>query len=292
MTALDRIEALPLAMRHPAWRWNVALLLAADRDNAIIEEGRLLPEDPYISRALRFCRERQDPLSGAALFRDRYPALYEAYLINLSNNPHGGYKWQIEAMLMTDASFEDIANNYLLEGGVETVRTYSKLFFDISPYKEKELCVLANVFSSSLGGIRGIDDFDYTWKAFAYAKGYDNLLKFFRFKAGHRLPPALKKWFEESTQDRVAYGAYSTSGNLRNMYNHQALAVLDVASRYYTISNSVLQKVQDNDDDASIAAKQILGALQEVILNPKLEEQIAENNDPFEPITFTPVSKE
>jgi hypothetical protein len=292
MTALDRIEGLPVAMRHPAWRWNVALLLAADLDNEIARGTSIATDDHYIGRSLRFCKERQDPLSGASLFRSRYPDIYEAYLINMSNNPTGGYKWQIEAMLMTDVEYKEIANNFMLEGGEDTIRAYAKLFFDIETYRHKECCVLANVLSSSLAASRGMDDFDYTWKAFAYAKGYDNLRKFLKFKAGFSLPPNLRKWFDTATQDRVAYGAYSSSSNLRNMYNHQALAVLDVASRYYTVANGVANKLQNTDGDTSTAAKEILGALQEVILNPRLENKIAGTRDEFEPIIFTPVSKE
>jgi hypothetical protein len=289
MTALEAIEALPVSMRHPAWRWNASLLVVADRNIRPQEEANMSVLDHYVGRAIKFCREKQDPRTGSRMYKERYPDIYEAYLLNMCDNPNGGYKWQIEAMLMTDASLEDIADNYLLENGVDTIRAYARLFFDIEPYREKGLCVLGNVLSSSLASNRGIDDYDYSWKAFAYEKGYDNLLKFLKFKAGSRLPKVLKKWFDEMTQDRVTYGAYAASANLRNMYNNQAIQVLDVASRYYTVSNSIANKLNSGDEEAVLAAKQILGALQEVILNPNIEKQIADNNDPHEPIMFTPV---
>jgi hypothetical protein len=292
MTALERIEAVPIAMRHPAWRWNAALLVVADPNNNVDTAAVMETTDSYVSRAIKFCREKQNPVTSPRMYWARYADIYEAYLINMSANPNGGYKWQLEAMLMTGTDADTIAENYAFQGGADTVRAYAKLFFDIEPYREKELCVLGNVLSSSLAANIGIDDYDYSWKAFAYDRGYDNLLKFLRFRAGSRLPKALKKWFDEMTQDRVAYGAYSASANLRNMFNHQALQVLDVASKYYSVTHAILQNTPNDDNDASLAAKQILGALQDVILNPNIEQRVAENTDKHEPIIFSnpPVS--
>lgn len=293
MTPLERIEAVPLAMRHPAWRWNAALLAVADRANAVRSEAAF-KADAYITRAISFCKDKANPVTSPKAYWTRYPDIYEAYLYNMSANPNGGYKWQLEAMLMTDATPAEIADNYLFVAGEDTVRAYQNLFFDITPYKDKPCAILANVLASSLSASRGIDDYDYSWKAFAYHKGYDNLLQFLKFRTGARLPKVLKKFFDEMTQDRVSYGAFSASSQLRNMYNQQAISLLDVASKYYTVTHSILQKVRSEDNDASLAAQQILGALQEVILNPNIEQRIAENNDPHEPIIFSnsPVSNQ
>jgi hypothetical protein len=284
MMELDRVTTLPISMRHPAWRWNAALLVTADRDN--VSQALSLTKDQYIQKAVKFCRERATPSpSNRVLFTQRHPTVYEAFLINMSNNPNGGYKWQIEAMLMTQVSHAEIAANYMFEGGAETIAMYEKLFFDVAPYKDKPLCVLGNVLSSSLAANSGIDDYDYSWKAFAYSKGYPNLMEFFKFRTGSRLTKTLRKWFDEMTQDRVAYGAYSSSAKLRNMFNHQAMQVLDVASRYYSVSNSVMSKVNTGDNN-TLAAKQILDALQDVILNPNIEKKIASNTDAKEPLAY------
>ena len=64
------------------------------------------------------------------------------------------------------------------------------------------------------------------------------------------------------------------------------MQVLDVASRYYTVSNSVMSRINTGDNN-TVAAKQILDALQDVILNPNIEQQIASNTSAHEPIVFT-----
>jgi len=285
MISVSKVTAVPISMRHPAWRWNAALLVVADKGN--VSQSVSLCKDLDIREAVKFCNDKQRPIPvNHNMYVEKHRDVYEAYLINMSNNPNGGYKWQIEAMLMTGVDHATIASNYMFDHGAKTIATYEKLFFDISPYREKPLCVLGNVLSSSLSASTGIDDYDYSWKAFAYSKGYEDLLKFLSFRTGSRLTKNMRKWFDEMTQDRVAYGAFSTSAQMRNMFNQQAIQVLDIASRYYSISQTVANKLKNPQDGVTLAAKEVLAALQDVILDPNIEHRVANNTSREEPLLF------
>src|ERR1700722_10120981 len=109
--------------RDPAWSW----LAAVDRANS---SGRLPRRlDARMREAVRFGRELHRCKDGAAQRRlaKRRPAFVAAHALYAPEPP--GPRWELEARLLTDDPFEQVALDMGMSA--EAVATYHDLFFDV-----------------------------------------------------------------------------------------------------------------------------------------------------------------
>jgi len=277
MNALDMFLK-PVHMRNPSWRYNWAVYCAAapQLPTGMWRKDRLLLD------AALFLRDKSDKHVDPYDYISKYRLIYEAYLIYTHSNPMGGYRWIIEAMLTTGASDIDIAEQFPVDSGdgPEVIAIYRKLFYDIGPYLENDMAFMGNVLSTALSNQVDPFDCDYSWKVFAKNHTLPEVVDFFKFLSGGKLPKDKRKWFQEIVADRAAYHAYALSNNLRNLWDVQASIVVHEVSKNYVTAEGSAPPIQEH---SAKAAKQLMDTMAMVMQHPDIERKIAANTDAIEP---------
>lgn len=157
----------------PFWLWDLALKVSQLKPTP----GWVRKVDPFFRYLLKFIRRLNDAVFDgfdSIYLRNEFHELYEAHSIykNVSVN---SVRWLLEALLISNASFERIAE--LIPINKEVIEIYAKLFYDVKealPYR-------VFVFNAILGpAIRNCpaNDPDLAWKLFAFMGGTEVFVKF------------------------------------------------------------------------------------------------------------------
>jgi hypothetical protein len=281
---LVQLEALtPNYLRHPGWRWNIALRCFSEPGLSIeqaIREGRAAG-DQWLVDACRFYSQREDIVNQNPMYMTRYPAMFEAYLLHRHSAAEGGYHWLLEALLMTGASYEQIASVFNPLHGAETVEIYARVFFDIEVYRENPGNMLCTVLANAVRTPAAHVDTDFTWKVLALSQGFDAFRGFIDFLNGSRMPNQLAEELRAITEHRRLYANYHTTLTLRNAFRQEALTLASQVDQRYRIDKDKVGL--SSLELPHMAAKEILGALEEAITDPGVEDNIRENQRFTEP---------
>ena len=272
MTATQLL--LPTYMRQPNWRWNVALAYTAVPEYSDMH----VMSDPYLYAGIRFFREFRST-RNTMLLAKAYPDIFEAFLIYNNGNKPFGFRWFLEAYLMTDKTPQEISAEFNNRLQPQVIQSYAKLFFDVQDLLKDRIAVMATVLGSAMTMERGAQDYDYTWKSLAYEHGLDGMRDFIRFRSGNRLTPYLRAWFREIISDRYLFKAYALSADLRSDFFDQGLAIYNAVQQNWKIQDEQAKTARKGGDEAP---KQFLAGIQMILENPDLERAIDTNVDPIE----------
>ncbi len=164
------------ALRSPAWRWLRAVDLA-DSDRRVVQGS----DDKHVRAAVRFVRAlelvRSDRVK-ARLAR-RFPALHAAHALYAAGPSWP--RWELEARLLTDESFDRIGDRLGLSGA--TVEAYHDVFFDVRGRLDTYDWVAHHVLGRKVRVGLTEDDIDLVLKLYAYQGGVvvlDDLLAYYR----------------------------------------------------------------------------------------------------------------
>jgi len=255
-------------------------LVTAEKE--IREARRAL--DTHLVTACEFYGSRQEIVERNPEYIAKYPAMHEAFMIHLHAGNQGGYRWLVEAMLMTDATNKEIANEFCPLHGAETIEMYRKVYFDIDHYRERKANVLCSILAQSLAKTHAATDCDFTWKIIAYTQGFDAFREFVAFRAGGMLPDPIKTWFRDVSSFRRSYGEFNLTSSLRNMYRQDALAVLDHADRHWSMQNSAMAKnIAGTGSLTEETGRSVLESLEQALMDPSIPALVKEARTFYEP---------
>jgi hypothetical protein len=239
----------PEWMRSPSWRWSVVQSYLADPLKPYTE----VKCDKYLSEAVQFYKDRKKYLDNPAKLKKDHPESSLAFELYCANRP-GGWRWYLEALMMTDTSNEDIKKILKVDCPLDTLNIFQSMFFDVRPYRESEVAVYANILSTSRASITNFNNHDYTWKMFSYCWGAEDFIEQFCFKA--KEPNAEhRKWFRAVSGNNITVNTFHTTNDMRLLYNQQALEVIRTAQTFWTIAP------EDKQTAESIASNGVLSNL-------------------------------
>lgn len=257
------LESFPGYIRQPNWRWNVVMAYQADPG---LSEAYVI-RDPVLFNAVRFYRMfRGDNLNGSqkyTIVSRMFPEVLEAFVIYHNGSNGCGYRWALEAAVMTGESSEEIAKLFPFNGGAKTVETYVKMFFDVRDYLKSEMSLISSVLASSLSRDVDTSDYDFTWKSAAFYNGMDGLRALVRCRAGGRLTQKMRAWMREVINDRYLYRTYTLSSNMKKEYVEQSLALYSAVQTHWRIEDG-----KELVDDSDTVPKQFLEAVRMIVENP------------------------
>lgn len=240
--------------------------------------------DKYLVTACEFYRNRQQIVSRNPEHIAKFPAMHEAFMLHMHAGNNGGYKWLVEAMLMTDASDEEIANEFCPLHGKETIATYRKVYFDIDHYRHRKANVLCSILAQSLTKTHSETDCDFTWKVIAYTQGFEAFREFVAFRAGGLLPETMRSWFRDISSFRRSYGEFNLTSSLRNMYRQEAIAVLDHADKHWSMQNSAASKMMSGGGSLTEeTGRSVLESLEQALMDPNIPSMVKEARAFYEP---------
>jgi len=228
MFSFDAIDLRPEWMKPPSWRWLAAAHYLANPTANISAE-----KDPYIREAGQFKRELKQNLDSPKTVWNKYEEMATAFQMYL-NTKQDGWKWLIEAYLMTDLADNHIVNRLGIDIPIGVVKRYRKMFFDISSYKRSQAAVMANVMSTAKVTIMNTGVADYTWKIFAYVWGASAFEAMF-LPTGKKRDPEHIRWMREAASASLDVYSYHLTSTLKSTYNEQAIGILNTAKSYWDI---------------------------------------------------------
>lgn len=282
MNALDHMVSVPGYMRLPSWRWNIALRCMIDSELTTEEAIRRAraAEDTWLVQACSFFRNRISLATGKLVdMMSTYPAMVEAFHIQ-RDSKEGGFRWIVEALLMTDATYEEIARYIGCLSGAETIEMYSKVYFDVSLYKHNVPTIFSTVLANSRKNEDDNSDCDYTWKVLAYQGGFESFTEFLKFQAGGVLPDSLLQAMQTISNHRRLYATYHRSLTLKSCLNQEAMATFQLADSKWKLDKDSGMTAETL---ATLTASTVLDALGQCLLDPGIEKQVASNNHFTEP---------
>jgi len=233
--------------------------------------------DEMLVEACHFYRQREDILDYSPDFLSRYPAMHEAYQLFRNCRQVGDYKWLIEALMMTDASDEEIAAEFGPLYGAETIKRYRYVYFDVEEVKKKDARVFCTLLANSLEQTHHSTPCDFSWKLLAYYQGIDAFREFIKFQCGGTLPDPILSWMRDSSHCRKIYGEFHLTASLKQLYKQEALGILEHADRHWNnaVSNK-LNQLGNVDDLVLQTGEGIITMCQEALLDPELEQNSRE----------------
>lgn len=165
------------SLRQPPWRWQLAKIIGGAPS---LNVGPI-STDKYCSDAAFYLHAKTRKGESDINLFTKYPDIYTAHSIYTHSAPMG-IRWQLEAMLLTGATVDEIAAKIPgLTGKVVT--TFSKLYFDVLDYLNNDVIVSSAVIAASQFGPPDDRHWDYLWKKYAISFGFEQLCQFMGPKA-------------------------------------------------------------------------------------------------------------
>jgi hypothetical protein len=268
----DDLLHRPEWMRPPSWRWLASESFLADPTKDVDE----VMADPIIYEAARFKRLlKTQPDRPAHQWRE-YKDVSAAFQMYL-NSVNDGWRWILEAYLMTGLDDKEISERLKVDITPSIVKRYRGLFFDISPYRDSKQAVTANLLSTSKVRVGATGVSDYTWKVFAYVWGPDAFEEAF-FPSKEKMQNIYTEWLRINTSQSLDSAAFHLASDMRTAYNESAMSIIETARHYWDIPDSSTDSLADQ------AKKDFLDSLSRsihmaVISAPPKDEEFKEGGD-------------
>ena len=242
--------ARPVYMRHPAWRWSLAYQSVIDDDKQQVYAS----EDKWLIEACHFYNSLTGGMNPVELLY-YYPEMCEAWWLNQDVNLYGGLKWQIDAMMMTDAEDAEIAAEFpMLLHGTKTVECFRSVFFDTTPYRNNEYLLLSNVLAISIPTLEWTDC-DFLFKIFAKNRGLKLFRELISCLNGGTMPRPIEDWLYNA--NKVRRGWVQTKFITELSYGIRR----DINSTALAMGQKFDLLTARDDNENSEASKASIGAL-------------------------------
>jgi hypothetical protein len=209
--------------------------------------------------------------------------MFEATEVHNHSSDYGGYRWWVEAALMTDAPLDVILEQFpAFRGGVKVLELYKKIFFDVEGYLDRKICVHAQVLAPSLfrSEAPGVG-IDYCLKAFAYQKGFDGLLKMADLLNYGTVDDELSKWLQQVQNHRTYLAAYSIARNINSLQQQQKMAIVETASRFGVLESQTMDARSSFGELDDLAA-QMTSTMSALVADHKLSVSMVNTTDRVE----------
>ena len=244
----------PSYLRHPAWRWQLAL-------HSILDSGMsdiYATEDPWLIEACTFYNSLVGGMKALWL-KSRYPEMYEAWQLNQQVHPQCGLKWVLDGMLMTPENDATIAQVFpQFWHGAKTVECFRRVFFDIAEFQNNDALLLNNLLAISIPSTEWSDN-DFVYKIFAKHNGFELFLELISFKTGGTLNPRIEAYIHRAIQDRRKWVMYEKVVDLQRTVRHDAETLAIALGERFDF-----QVNTDSNDPKSAMGKSSIAILQKV----------------------------
>lgn len=222
---------LPVFMRHPAWRWQTALQLVQSEPFSVasVSSDKLLSDFAFFLRAKLVERVPDGQLAT------KYPDIFIPHAMYRQYAPYG-LKWQLEAMLLAEASDTEIAEQF---PGLTArhVEVFSKLFFDVRSYSKRDCALLQKVIGSAQFGDPSERIWDYVWKSYALSFDFKRLLAFISPRTTYTDETQLN-WLRQLHEKNMITQMTAVSANLRKGYIDQVSETLSATTKVMQVPDN------------------------------------------------------
>ena len=262
MNDYQYLETLPIGMRSPQWRWQIALAAKIYGQRSTGEAIR----DHNIRRYVQFLDIPKKEMVNSMYIQRRFPDIYLASEIN-NQSGFGRHKWMVEALIMGRCTSTTIAKHLVLgKDGVKALCMYKQLYFDVEPLLDSPLAVFTNVLSGRITDTDATLNCDYLWKAIAYAWGWRAFVDIIQ---GHLMPMAinnkgLNKRLLEWQKKVMVHSSINAANNFQQRNLQNTLMLMDKARETLNINTQELDK--STGDRPEMAARMVLSALQTALM--------------------------
>lgn len=207
-------EFIPPLPSAPQYRWE---LLRQMVDNRVMPSRR--PEDDWLRTGHSFLsRMRRGKTAAAYQLQREQPDLYRAYTLSLHRESES---WIIEAGLLTDVSYEELAQ--YIHATPEAIKLYEFYFYNVRDKLSSRGYVLNHILMPSMRGGLSQRDFDFLYKTLAYCAGWPIFKEFFEL---HEMDPKVEMWVHNSFRSTLLKKGWLALQRLE-VNNYNALEVVD-----------------------------------------------------------------
>jgi hypothetical protein len=237
----------PNYLRHPQWRWSVASRCLTDPSLSVEQALRAshAGKDRWLAEACSFYSKRNAVAVDDPSCMLQHPVMFEAFLLHADCKEEGGFRWLLEALLMTGESYDKIASVFNPLHGPAVVEMYQKVYFDVSYYLKNRACTFCTILAASIRESDPNYDADVTWKMLAYDRGFDAFLELIKFKTGGRMPDHLIEYMNQVSSHRRVYNEYHITQSLRSSMREEAAQIAEQADRRRKADQGDLQMTVD-----------------------------------------------
>jgi hypothetical protein len=267
------------------WRWRRAKWLA--------DEGaawRKRETDPLVKDLCKFLHRwnHSRGLGGKLGLQDRLPGMTLVCDLVLSNDYVLPHRCELEARLLTEASYEEIAETMLLKP--EDVELYEQLVFNVRDRLRSRSYVVNYAIGSHLH--TGIGDFEYglIWKVFAYGGGplvLEALLMGWTAEARVDRPDHVVTYFGDQSRSAMERKNCVNMLTMQTTNVHSKLHLGELRAKYAEVEQKL--KAQGGQTDGSLLnLKELLASLNWRVGSQSAAESRSElvrvfDNSPVEP---------
>jgi hypothetical protein len=135
---------------------------------------------------------------------DAHPALYEAYSIYTANEDPTETRWELEARLLANETFDSISTKMGIDS--DTIRWYEKVFFDVLDRLSSPSLIIHTIIGRAVQAGLAEREYDCLWKLFGYSLGpsvLDALVYKFNNPRHTDSPDQLRSAMRDLTKDTV-----------------------------------------------------------------------------------------
>ena len=197
-------------------------------------------KDRSLYEAAQFYRDRKKYINSPKYYAKKYPEITLAFDLFINNRAHS-WRWYLEALIISGLDNKEIKKTLNVDISIDVLEMYRKLFFDIGSYIDSDIAIFANILSTCRSKLTDCNNYDFTWKLYAFSKGPESFIKEFCSKSTE-VSKSFKKWFKEQSEKNITVNAFHLTNDLRLTYNQSALDVLRIAKDFWVISSNDWQK--------------------------------------------------
>lgn len=156
---------LAVMLEHePSWVWDTASAYVSDGRRPRRRELPILRE--CYNFLCRYTKVEDDTVGLRDLMLD-YPDLSRAHALHLDML---GDHWVVEAGLLTDAPFDEVAAYTSLDVG--TIKKFGEVYYNVRPKLASRGYILNRIFMPALARGMYSRDYDFLYKTLAYCLGW------------------------------------------------------------------------------------------------------------------------
>lgn len=174
-------------------------------------------KDKLLSEYAFYLRELALGASTDKLYKLN-PQIFHAKQIYAHDCPKG-LRWQIEALLLTGASNEEISAQYA-DITPQHIQTFHDIYFDVRSFLNKDNVLMSAVIGAAQYGPKDEAPWDYLWKMYAISFSFEKTLQYMSPRSTYTDEADLN-WMRQLYAQHLIIHMTATSANMRKGYLEQ-----------------------------------------------------------------------
>lgn len=231
MYLISKYANTPAWLRPSCWRWlGCHEILLTRRCGGPLPKGM----DKTCRNLFRFLQEQKKVTKDIDHYLKKWPEITMAYQIFLHNGRRG-WRWVVEACLLSGASYAEIVEALALPELTENVlKEYAKVFFDVMDLRDNEAALNSCVFAFTDTSLNHMGMCDYSWKKFAIRFGLEDfLLKISPKSEVHR--DEWTDWEKEVVINDMTSNSLHIPENIMQGYTEDAVNLLNIVRELWNV---------------------------------------------------------